>query len=183
MVALVAERCRALCFRGAVDAAALRRTLVDLLAEGNVDRARRLLAGARPAYAVEPAWALLDPAIPDEERMAELDDRLLDLTQKAGRGLRALRIGASVASALGFLGAAFEIYWVFAGDHGLLRLQAGLVESIGLSRAVLSIGIGIATSSFAIGSWMVLRKRAREIVADGRRVLASVEEGLERTSG
>lgn len=180
MVALVIERLRALCFRGALDAAAIRKALTRLLAAGRLDDARGLALGARPALAIGPALALLDPELPDDERIGALDERLLDLTELSLRRLPTLRVLASVASALGFIGGAIEIHWVFAGEHGLMRLQAGLVESIGLSRAFLSIALGIATSGFALGSWMVLRKHARDRIADGRRLLGSVEDAFER---
>jgi biopolymer transport protein ExbB/TolQ len=178
VVALVAERMRSLFFRAAVDAAPLRRALVRAIRDGHLESARALAAAVRPAYAVEPTWVLLDPALDDAERIAELDDRLYDIEARAERGLRALRIAGRVASAVGFVGAAIEIHWVFNGEHGLLGLQAGLVESIGMSRAFLSIALGVATSSFALGSWGVLRKQARSVVAEGRRICASVEEAL-----
>lgn len=179
VLALAIERVRALCYRGAIDAALLRRALSRLMVSGEDDRAARLMAAARPALAVEPALALLDPSVPGDERMGELDERLLDLTERATRRLRVLRILATIASAVGFLGAFIEIHWVFAGDHGLLGLQAGLVESLGLSRAFLSIALGIATSSLAIGAYTVLAGRAKALVADGRRLAACVEEALE----
>lgn len=180
VVALVVDRVRALCYRGAIDAALLRRALMRLLSGGEHEKAAGLALGARPALAIEPTLALLDPAVPDDERLSELDERLLDLKERATARLRGLRILATMGSAIGFLGAAIEIHWVFAGDHGLLGLQAGLVESIGLSRAFFSIALGIATSSLAIGTYTLLRGRARAIVADGRRILASVEEALEK---
>lgn len=145
-----------------------------------LDDARKLALGARPALAIEPALALLDPEVPDDDRMGEMDERLLELTARSMARLRLIRGLATVASALGFIGGAIEIHWVFSGEHGLMRLQAGLVESIGLSRAFLSIALGIATSSFALGSWAVLRKHARARVADGRRLLASVEDAFSR---
>ncbi len=179
VLALAVERVRALCYRGAIDAALLRRALMRLLGKGEHERAAALMRAARPALAVEPVLALLDPAVPDDERMGELDERLLDLTEGATRRLRVLRILATIASAVGFLGAFIEIHWVFAGDHGLLGLQAGLVESLGLSRAFLSIALGITTSSLAIGAYSVLAGRAKALVADGRRLAACVEEALE----
>jgi hypothetical protein len=180
MVALVIERVRALCFRGALDGSAFRRALVGLVRRGRVDRAGELASAARPAFAARAVWPLLDPAIDNEQRHVEVHDTLMDVENGVGRRLRALRIGATVASLLGFLGAALDIHWVFAGEHGLLPLQAGLVESMGLSRAALSISIGISTSAFAIGVWSLLRHRARELVMEARRVVGSIEEILEK---
>lgn len=180
VIALVVERLRALCFRGAMDAGALRRALMHLLRADRMSDARRLALNARPALAIEPALALLDPEVPEDERISAMDERLLDLTATVTERLRTLRVLASVASALGFIGAAIEIHWVFAGDHGLLSLKRGYVESLGLSRAFLSIAIGIATSSFALGAWGLLRKVARDRIGEGRRLLAAVEDAFSR---
>jgi biopolymer transport protein ExbB/TolQ len=180
VVGLVAERLRSLFFRGALEAAPIRRALVGLIRSGRLDSARDLVAAARPSRVIEATWALLDPALPDEDRITEMDDRLFELEARTERGLRALRVLGRVASAIGFVGAAIEIHWVFNGEHGLLRLRPGLVESIGMSHAFLSIALGIATSSFALASWGVLRKQARALVADGRRLLASVEDAVGR---
>lgn len=179
VLVLAIERVRALYYRGAIDAALMRRALLGLLAAGRADRAAALALSARPALVIEPVLALLDPSLPDDERLGALDERLVDLEQRATERLRPLRVLATLASAVGFIGAFLEIRWIFAGDHGLLRLQAGLVESLGLSRAFLSIAIGIATSSLGIGVYMLLAKRARALIADGRRLVASVEEALE----
>ena len=53
-----------------------------------------------------------------------------------------------------------------------------MVENIGLGRAVIAIALGISTSSLALGSWTVLKKIAKERIAESRRVVASVEEAL-----
>lgn len=176
------ERVRALCFRGALDVPTIRRALVKLLDDDRLDDAQRLAFATRPALAIEPSLALLDPDVPDDERAGAMDERLLELQAQATKRLRTLRALASVASALGFIGAAIEIHWVFAGEHGLSRLQAGLVESIGLSRAFLSIALGISTSSLALGSWTVLRKQARQRIVEGRRLLGGVEDAFARRS-
>ena len=152
VLAFVVARCRALFYLRALDAAPFRAAIVRLLRADDVERARDLVTHARPAHAAEVVWPMLDPSIADEERHVETQDRLGQVEDTATFGLRALRVAASAASALGFIGAAIEIRWVFAGDHGLMRLQAGLVENIGLGNAVLSIAIGIATSSFALGA-------------------------------
>lgn len=103
----------------------------------------------------------------------------MDTTAAATSWMRVLRAAATIASALGFIGAAIEINWVFNGTHGLAALQAGLVESQGLGAAVVSIAIGIATSSLALGSWSLLEKVARSRVQDCRRLVAAVEGRLE----
>lgn len=180
VMAVVVHRTWALFGPRALDAPTLRRALVDLVRRGRLDEARRLVSAARPAPVLEPAWALIDPTISVPERAEQVDDRLFELETQVERGLRLLRVAGRVASAIGFVAAAVEIHWVFTGDHGLKGLQAGLIESIGMSRAFLSIAFGMATSSLALGSWGVLRKQARSMVADAHRVVASLEDELER---
>src|SRR5262245_60988351 len=140
VVALVVERARTLLWRAPLEPAAFRVALLRLLRDGERDRARDLVSDARPSWVALVLWPLLDPSVPDAERHVEANDLLLDVESRVTRRLRALRMSASIASAGGFIGAGIEMYWVFAMPHGLLGLQAGLVESIGLSRAVLAIG-------------------------------------------
>ncbi|MEQ9079391.1 MAG: hypothetical protein RLP09_36365 [Sandaracinaceae bacterium] len=178
VLALVVERVRTLAFRSALDAGAFRRALVQLLRAGEHERAAALTRDALPAWVAECVWPLLDPERQGDDRVIDLEDAMMDVQGRAARGMRGLRISASIGSALGFLGAALSIGWIFIGDHGLMRLQAGLVENIGLGRAVISIAIGISTSSLALGSWTVLTKIAKARLAESRRVVASVEEAL-----
>lgn len=178
VIALVVERVRTLAYVSNVDMPALRKGVRQLLERGESDRAARLLAAAEPAWAPHCALPLVDPALEDAERVEIMEDRLVDAQIASLRGLRALRGVATIASALGFIGAAIEIHWVFNGDHGILGLEAGRIENIGLAKALLSIAIGIATSSLAIGSFTVLRKIATQRVAECRRLVGAVEDAL-----
>lgn len=180
VLGLAIERVRLLCFRAALDATAMRRALVGLLRAGAMERARDLVRSARPAWVAEVVWPLLDPERSEQDRRIDHDDGLMEVEAQASRGMRALRISGSIGSALGFVGAAIEINWIFNGDHGLRRLQAGLVENVGLGHAVLSIALGIATSTIALGSWGVLKNVARDLVRDCSRVVASVQETLDQ---
>jgi biopolymer transport protein ExbB/TolQ len=176
VVALIVERVRTLAYRAALDSAAFRRALVRLIRGDRLEQAERLVEAARPAWAAEAIWPLFDPERDDDERLVDVEDRLLQVRADAEKGLRALRAAASIGSLLGFIGAAVEIWWVFNADHGLRSLQAGLVENVGLGHAVLSIALGIATSSLGLGAWTILRKTAAALIRDSRRVVASVED-------
>ncbi|HJL16246.1 MAG TPA: hypothetical protein RMH99_11355 [Sandaracinaceae bacterium LLY-WYZ-13_1] len=181
VVWLIVDRVRTLSYRSALDAAAFRRALVRLLRFDRLEQAETLVQAARPAWAAEAVWPVFDPELDDDERHIEVEDRLLAIRADGEKGLRPLRIAASIGSALGFIGAAVEVWWVFNGDHGLRKLQAGLVENEGLGHAVLSIALGIATSSLALGTWTLLRNVARTRIMDARRVVGSVEEVLGMT--
>jgi len=180
---LVAERVRTLAFAVNVDATALQRALRRLLAQDDFDRAAALVKAARPAWAAECVLPLIDPELDESERSFALEERLLDTRDAATRGMRALRAAATMGSALGFIGAAVQIWWIFNGEHGLAALQAGNVESEALAKAVTSIAIGLATSSLALGSWTVLRKAARDRLAQSRRIVAAVEGMLRPDAG
>ncbi|MCB9591659.1 MAG: hypothetical protein H6719_02900 [Sandaracinaceae bacterium] len=172
------ERVRTLAFTSNIDVPALRRGVRALLERAEIDRAASLLRAAEPAWAARCALALVDPELDASERAEHLDDCLMDARMASLRGMRALRAAATMASALGFIGAAYQIHWVFNGEHGILGLEAGRVENEGLAKALLSIAIGIATSSFALGSWTVLRKTASDRLVQCHRLVASVEDAL-----
>jgi hypothetical protein len=179
VVALVVERVRTLSFVSALDAASFRRALSALVRADHLDRATALVRDARPAWVAEVVWPLFDPESPSrEDRRIDLEDGLMAVEARAVRGMRILRISASIASALGFIGAASEIHGIYSGDHGILGLQAGLVENLALDHAVVSIALGIATSSLALGAWSLLKNVAKHRIAECRRVVAALEELL-----
>ena len=178
VIALVVERSRALLLRAPLDEGPFRRRLVELLAAGDRARASELVRAALPSVVAVCVWPLLDPSVAESDRLVDSEDRLLVEQARVERGLRALRVGATVGSALGFLGAALEIHWIFAGSHGILRLQAGLVESLAFDRALLALGIGLGTSSLALGTSMVFRRAASRVVAEARRSMSAVHLAL-----
>ena len=175
VVAIVVARVRTLAFVSNIDLPALRRAVRDLIEAEDWDRAHAVLQAAAPSWAARCALALVDPELEEGERVAELEERLMDAKAASTDWMQALRASATIASALGFIGAALQIHWVFNGDHGLAALQAGRIENEGLAKALLSIAIGISTSSLALGSWTLFRKAAHERVAECRRLVASIE--------
>ena len=169
------ERIRTLGFVSNLDVPAIRRAVWALAEAQRWDAAYRLLAAAAPAWAARCAIVLVDPELDDAARVGELEERLMDARIASGAWLRPLRASATIASALGFIGAAIQIHWVFNGDHGLAALEAGRIENEGLAKALLSIAIGISTSSLALGSWTLFRKAANERAAQCRRLVESIE--------
>ncbi len=178
VIGLVVERVRLLAYVSAIDPGPLRRALARLARRRDLETLRAVVSDARPAWAADCAWPLVDPELPEGERAVEVEERLMDAEALATRNMRTLRIAATIASAFGFIGAAAQIWWIFNGEHGLASLEAGRVESEGLSRAVLSIALGIAASSLSLGSWTVLKGVARERIRECRRVVGSLEEAL-----
>ncbi|MGF1467781.1 MAG: hypothetical protein ACFCGT_16780 [Sandaracinaceae bacterium] len=175
VVGIVVWRARVLLALAALDAAVFRRAVRRALLDGRRPDALRLARAARPAWVARVVEPLLEPGASEEGRANASDERRHDLEADAVRGLRALRVLATSASALGFLGAILMLRWMAAGDHGLLALAAGKVESIAIGNAATSIALGIATSGFALGALAVLQRAARDVVRDMRRVATDVE--------
>jgi hypothetical protein len=105
------------------------------------------------------------------ERDVALEEGLEDARRGITDRLAWLRIGATVSSFLGMVGAAIELGWVYAGDHGLLGLDPSRVQAIGFGRAALSIALGVGGSSFGLGAWLTLRGFARRLVQDCERAV------------
>jgi hypothetical protein len=159
---------------GLVDEATLRRALRRHLLAGDVARVEGVIDRLRGTWA---GRVLAPIAGEDLERaLYEVEEERVDAEAELTSSLRALRVLATVASALGFLAAALCFGWVFRGEHGLMALRAGWAETVGLNRAVLSIALGVATSSFALGAWGLLSRRARRAVTGLRRLCTMVED-------
>ncbi|MGE0792352.1 MAG: hypothetical protein AB7S26_42150 [Sandaracinaceae bacterium] len=178
VVALVTERVRTLAFRAPIDVPPFRRAIVRLARRRDKETLLALVRDALPAWPATCVIPLVDPAHPQDEVDVDVEERLMDVEELATRGMRSLRASATIASGLGFIGAAIQIWWIWSGEHGLAALEAGRVESVGIARAVLSIALGLAGSSLALGSWTVLRNAARDRISECRRVVSSLEDAM-----
>ena len=163
---LVVGRARVLLYRAPLGTREFLAALRAALADGDRERADELAEAGRPAWVAEIARAALSA---DSEPGA-VDELLAEQHYEAGKGLVALRGLASVSSALGFLGAIAQLIWLLGGDHGLLGLAAGRAESLAAGRALLAIALGVTVSGVAFVALGVLRRAARELIQDTRRV-------------
>lgn len=179
VLTLVIAVVRRFAVRAPSDAEVLRRVLRQALKKGRWVEVRDTVYALRPAWAAEVLWPLFDPALPGHEAPTKIEETLSRIQDEAVSSLRWLRVLAFAASAVGFIGASIQIHWVFNGEHGLMRLQAGLVENVGLSRAVLSIAIGMATSGLALGTYGALRSLAAETLRQAKRTATSLEDTVE----
>jgi hypothetical protein len=170
----VIERLRALCVRGPVDAEAVTKAL--RAAAGDAQRASvaRAIAGTFVGRAIAP----LDD--PDAVLDVDLEESLLDTRTEITRNLQAIRVGATLCTFLGFVGAAIELTWIHAGDHGLMGLDPSRVTAAGMNGAALSIALGVGGSSFALGSWMTLRAHAKRLAEECERVVDRVRPPVRR---
>ncbi|MDQ3037067.1 MAG: hypothetical protein M3Y87_32030 [Myxococcota bacterium] len=172
---LVVERVRALCFRGPVD---VEPVLKAFRASPALEHRRALVEALEGTYvgrAIAPIAGDGDSALD-----VDVEESLLDARGEIARGLQAIRIGATVSTFLGFVGAAIELTWIHAGDHGLLGLDPSRVTAMGMNAAALSIALGVGGSSFALGSWMTLRAQAKRLVGECERTIDRIRPPLRR---
>jgi hypothetical protein len=174
-----------------VDGVLFGRALSAPLERGDLASAYGLTRAAGNALAVRPARCLLASALrgggpqlaaesvdvpgPSED---DPDEAWFELRAALERGLGALRVAARVSSALALVGVATELHWVHRGDHGLMWMQAGLVERTGVSGALLSVALGVGASSFALWSRSALAARARSISREARALSDAVEVAI-----
>lgn len=102
-----------------------------------------------------------------EDAMAELS---FELSAEAAVRLRALRVGATIASTSGLLIGIIRLRGGFIKSPGLLALEAGLTERLALADALFSMAIGVGTSAVCFYALSLLREAARSLLAQRSRV-------------
>lgn len=112
----------------------------------------------------------------DPERAVE--PALLEMRYEAGRGLWALRVMASVASASGVLGALWQLLRLLEGHVGLEGLEAGLAERMAFQRALLSLLIGAAVAAVSLYARSVLARQARRLLGEVLRLSEELATAL-----
>jgi hypothetical protein len=166
-------RIREVLYRGSLERVPFVAAVRVVLAEGDQDRALALVRAAEPAFVARGARALLDP-----DASEPVDECLAELHYEAQRHLGTLRVLARVATASGLLGAIVELLWLVYGDHGILPLQAGLVETMALEGGILAIVLGAATSGVAFYGLSIVKRRASALLRDVALAVDSLEASL-----
>ena len=171
LAALAAERAWALAFVGACDGAALTRMIRR---QDTLERAQAACRALAPAHAARVADAWLGAL----SREGEVEARDVEAQARAAITARLgyLRVGATLSSFLGLVGAANAIFWIHGIDHGLLDLDPTRVTAQGTREAALCIALGIGGSSFALGAVVVLSRSARRSLAQLRQAGGAAQD-------
>jgi hypothetical protein len=174
VVALVAERVHALCWRAPIGDA-LARWLVDALLADDLDRVRRFCAARPESHAARIAAHRLHEGGEGADALNEL---LSDLLEEAGARLLALRVSATLASTTGLLGGILALARSDGQGAGLLALKAGAGARHNLSQAIVTMGIGVAVSAVCFQALALLRPAAKRLVTqDATLARAVAREG------
>jgi hypothetical protein len=168
LAAIVAERVRALAWRGPVDSGAV----IDALRVASSEDVVRRLPGTFAADLLE---AVARERSADDSPSRAIDAALLDVRFAIGDRLRLVRGLSSLASAGGLLVAVAWGLWARYGDHGVLGLAAGGPERLAMMEGVRAVGVGLATAFFGLTSLAVLRREARARWAEVREIARHLE--------
>lgn len=161
LLGLIVERARALLLRDRLATDAFLRAALAAPPRARAELALR----AEPALVARIVSAGADA----EDRDVAIEEALVDARREATARIGLLRIGATLSSTLGLIGAALEARWAQVGEHGLWALEAGRVEAIAMERSALCIALGIAGSSLALGAFVQLRAASVALLRDVRR--------------
>jgi hypothetical protein len=105
-----------------------------------------------------------------ENSEAALAELSFDLAAEAIARLRALRVGATIASTLGLLIGIVRLRGGFSEPPGLLALEAGLTERLAVADALLSMAIGVGSSAVCFYALSVLGRAAQGLITQRARV-------------
>ncbi len=174
----VARASRTLFFEAPLAVSVFVRAAERFLGAGDVGGARALATAGRPAWlaiALEAALGEGEDGDAQGGRDSEirLEETIAELHDSAEALLRPFRALASLSSSLGMLFAILSLNGVGGPSDGLLALQAGLVQSLALERALSCVAVGGATALVVLLSLGTLRRQARRLAEDLDR-LASV---------
>ena len=108
-------------------------------------------------------WVLEAPA----DRDVATEEALVDAKRAIVGRVQWLRIGGTLASLTGFVGAAIALGSIYYGDHqGLEALDPVRMQRRALAEAAMAIALGMGGSVFALGAWAALRVHARRLVSE-----------------
>jgi hypothetical protein len=113
------------------------------------------------------AFAPISDGVPRVDALAELS---FELSAEAAVRLRALRVGATIASTTGLLIGIIRLRGGFTKPPGLLALEAGLTERLAVADALFSMAIGVGTSAVCFYALSLLGAAARSLIAQRARV-------------
>ena len=179
LLGLIADRVYTLMFAAPLHKRGLE-FVTRALERGNLAALNHFAAGAatRRTHIGRMLHIALAPAQPGESRRDELAELSFELSAEAIARLRALRVGATIASTLGLLVGIVRLRGGFAQPSGLLALEAGLTERMAVGDALYSMAIGVGTSAVCFYALSLLREAARFLIAQRTRVENLLQDGL-----
>lgn len=167
ILALVAERARAILFVLPADGTAVARALREGRAEDVL--VQLVLSGET---AVERVLSAVRTA-PADDRPVALEEAVADARKAVLGRLTVLRVLGPAASACGLAGAAVQAAWL-REPHGLLDLDPDRLLGMAMSAGAICLTLGVAGSTAALSAVFFLRRRAVAILSGVDRVAGTL---------
>lgn len=175
---LIGGRFREVLFRRQLDAKPYVEALRSAILEERLDAAQRLVEAARPAWVAEFAHALLNAR--SERRCVEiaLADAWQQIREEIGKGIYVVFGFARIAPPLALFGVILQLAAGFTSRNSLAALQPGFVESRAIENAVVTLVIGLGTSTVCFVGGGILRRHVRKVDRELEHASSSLEEAF-----
>jgi hypothetical protein len=178
---LIARGFKRLALDAAIDAEAFCASVEAALSASQLALCARICRACLPALAAAlalEACTAMESGQGGEHVRARVDERRFELERGLGDQLDAIRTLGRMASPLAFIGVILELGRALSGGHGILALQRGAAESLGLTRALFTFSIGLGTTAVCLSALVLLRRRVRGLRGDLARTARMVERAL-----
>jgi biopolymer transport protein ExbB/TolQ len=173
---MIVQRLRLLLFVAPLDADAFLEALTVAATAREFSLARRITRVCAPAFIADLAAIAIAELERGRAPRAAIEEAYTDFVHASSRGHDAIAALGRMASPLALIGVVVELGRAFSGGGGLLALQRGLVMRIGLERSLLTFALGLATAVTCAFALSILRRSARALGRDLRRVATALEE-------
>lgn len=162
-IVLIALRLRDIAFVAALDGASFGRELQTRLGAGQVEAARALALGLRPAWAAELVVRGLESRDDPEQLQYALEDARVELELAAQRGLLAIRSLGRIALPLSLAIAMVELGRGFNPE-----LNAVHAAGQAFTRGLFVVSVGLALTFTCQSSYAVLAREGRQRLREAK---------------
>jgi biopolymer transport protein ExbB/TolQ len=177
-LALICERLWDVLFRRQIDAESFTKAIHSALVAERVEVASRLVEAAQPAWLAQFASVILRARTEGTRIEIAITDAWQQLQEEISKGIYLIYGFARVASPLALLVVILQLAAGFTGKHDLTALQLGLAQSRAIGHAIVTLAIGLATSSVCYVGGGILRKHYRKANKELEQMSSSLEDAI-----
>ncbi len=177
-VALIVGRFREVLFRRELDAKPYIEALRSAVYEERFDAAHRLVDAARPAWIADFALAIMNARSEGVCVEIAIADAWQQIREEIGKGIYLIMGLARIAPPLALFGVILQLAAGFTSRGSVAALQAGMVESRTIESAIVTLIIGLGTSTICFVGGGILRKHVRKVDKDIEHMSRSLEEAF-----
>ncbi|MBN1654662.1 MAG: hypothetical protein JXA30_12900 [Deltaproteobacteria bacterium] len=177
-LALVGKRFHEVLFQKQLDAKPYIEALQSEVFEERLGAAEQLIRAARPAWIAELASVFFRARTEGTSVEIAVADAWQQLREETSKGIYIIVGFARIAPPLALFGVILQLAAGFTGNQGLTALQSGLIESRAIESAIVTLMIGIGTSTVCFVGGGILRKHVRKVDKELEQVSRALEEAF-----